>query len=393
MIRTFRYKLYRSKRTRHLERQLETAREVWNRCLALHRRYYKFTGKYLHKFRLQKQITKWKNRERFGHWYGLGNQAIQEITERIDKGYKAFFKGDLKRPPKFRGRFRQKSFTLKTAGWGFCGNRRIRIGDKTYRFHESREVLGRPKTITIKKDSVGDWWITVCSDVETEFEPIPKSGRSAGFDFGLKTFLTGSDGEKIQSPQFLKRELAALRRRSRLHSRKQKGSRNRNRSRIDLARLHRSIADRRNDWQWKTARRLVEQYDLLCFEDLQMSGMQKLWGRKVNDLAFPEFLHKLQWLAQKTGKSVVKIDRWAPTSKKCGTCGELNPDLKLRDRSWKCPHCGAILDRDLNAAKNIFEIGVADFDGFGHEPAEEVVSDTDCFAVRASTSDAGIPRL
>jgi len=375
MIRTFRYKLYRSKRTRHLERQLEIAREIWNRCLAVHRRYYKLTGRYLNKFRLQKQITSWKKRKRFKHWSLLGSQAIQEVVERIDKGYKSFFKKDVKRPPKFRGRFRQKSFTLKTAGWGFCGDRRIRIGDRIYKFHESREVLGRPKTLTVKKDSVGDWWITVCSDVETEFESIPKSGRSAGFDFGLKTFLVGSDGIEIQSPQFLKRDIAALRRLSRNHSRKQKGSRNREKSRLDLAMLHRSIADRRNDWQWKTARSLVEAYDVLCFEDLQMSGMQKRWGRKVADLAFPEFLHKVQWLALKTGKTVVKIDRWAPTSKKCGACGELNRGLKLEDRNWKCGHCGAVLNRDLNAATNIFETGVAGLDGFGHEPAEEAASD------------------
>ena len=375
MIRTYRYKLYRSGRTRHLERQLEIAREVWNRCVAVHRRYYKLTGKYLNKFRLQKRITSWKRRERFRHWNLLGSQAIQEVVERIDKGYRAFFKRDLKRPPKFRGRFRQRSFTLKTAGWGFCGDRRIRIGDKQYKFHESRQVLGKPKTLTVKKDSVGDWWITIVVDQKHEFEEIPKSGRSAGFDFGLKMFLVGSDGSEVQSPQFLKSDLAALRRMSRNHSKKQKGSNNRNRSRLELARLHRRIADRRDDWQWKTARRLVEAYDLLCFEDLNMSGMQKRWGRKVADLAFPEFLHKLQWLAQKTGKEVVKIDRWAPTSKKCGACGAINHGLKLKDRNWKCPHCGAVLDRDLNAAKNILEIGIAGFDRFGHEPAEKAASD------------------
>jgi len=98
-----------------------------------------------------------------------------------------------------------------------------------------------------------------------------------------------------------------------------------------------------------------------------MSGMQKRWDRKVNDLAFPEFLRKLEWLALKTGKTVVKIDRWAPTSKKCGACGSVNHDLKLQDRSWKCPHCGTVLDRDRNAATNIFELG--------HQLAEETVED------------------
>ena len=367
MIRAFRYKLYRSKRTRNLGRQLEVAREVWNRCIAIHRKYYSITGTYLNKFRLQKQITKWKKQDRFQHWSLLGSQAIQEVTERIDKGYKAFFKKDLKRPPKFRGRFRQRSFTLKTAGWALAGNREIRIGDRIYKFHQSRDILGKPKMLTVKKDNVGDWWITICSEVKIESEPISKSGKSAGFDFGLKTFLTSSDGEEIISPQFLKRDLAELRRKSRLHSKKKKGSRNREKSRLDLARLHRRIANRRSDWQWKTARQLVERYDTLCFEDLSMSGMLKRWGRKVSDLAFPEFLHKLEWLALKHDKEVIKVDRWEPTSKKCGSCGSINHDLQLSDRVWECLHCGTIHDRDLNAACNIFELG--------HQLTEEIESD------------------
>jgi len=101
-----------------------------------------------------------------------------------------------------------------------------------------------------------------------------------------------------------------------------------------------------------------------------MSNMLKRWGRKVNDLAFPEFLHKLEWLALKYGKTVVKIDRWEPTSKKCGSCGSINHDLQLKERIWTCPHCETIHDRDLNAANNIHELG--------HQLTEETKSDALC---------------
>ena len=366
MIQSYKFKLYRTKKTRELAWQAEIARQIWNRCLAVHRRYYRRTGKYLNKNRLQKRMTVWKTWKRFSHWNELGSQAIQDVADRLDKGYSAFFKHDVKRPPRFKPERKRKSFTLKQAGWGLNGNE-VRIGKRTYKFHKSREVLGSPKTLTVKKDGVGDWWISIVCEAENESETYPKTGKSAGFDFGLKTFLTSSDGEAVASPQFLKDDLTAVRRKSRNHSTKQSGSNRRRKSRIDLARQHRKIADRRDDWQWKLANRLVREYDNLYFEDLSMAGMKKLWGRKVSDLAFTSFLKKVEWLATKHGKSCLKIDRWEPTSKKCNSCGEINHDLTLADRTWTCPRCNTVHDRDGNAARNIFESG--------HRLAEEAASD------------------
>jgi putative transposase len=366
MIITYKFKLYKTKKTRELAWQAEIARQVWNRCLAVHRRYYRRTGKCLNKYRLQKRMTVWKTWKRFSHWNELGSQAIQDIADRLDKGYKAFFKHDVKHPPRFKSEDKRKSFTLKQigCGWGLSGDREIRIGNRTYKFHRSREVLGTPKTLTVKKDRVGDWWISIACEVENESETYPKSGKSAGFDFGLKTFLTSSDGETITSPQFLKRDLSAVRRKSRNHSTKVKGSNRRRKSKVDLARCHGRIACKRDDWQWKLANRLVKEYDNLYFEDLNMNGMKALWGRKISDLGFADFMKKVEWLAIKRGKRVVRIDRYAPTSKKCGACGEINDSLTLADRNWKCGHCGAVHDRDRNAANNIYELG--------HQLAEEV---------------------
>ena len=376
-MRTYRFKLYRSRRTKHLDRQVGIAASVWNKCMELHKGYYRFTGRFLPLHRLQKQLTKIKKRESHSFWSGLGSQAIQEIAERVDRGYRAFFRKDAKRPPKFRSFRKFSSFTLKQAGWGFVGHNEIRIGSQAYKFHKSREVLGVPKTVTLKRNPLGEWFMTVVvDDSGVKDEAFPKTGRSAGFDFGLKDFLVASDGRKIRSPEFLKQSLGELKAKSRAVSTKNRGSNNRHRARLDLARTHADVANRRDDWQWKLANELVREFDVLCFEDLNIKAMQKRWGRKVSDLSFPEFLQKVEWLCRKRGKTFVKVGRWEPTSKKCSGCGWRNDGLSLSDRLWECGGCGAVHDRDVNAARNIHDVGLAGVDGFGHEPAEEAASAT-----------------
>jgi putative transposase len=190
---------------------------------------------------------------------------------------------------------------------------------------------------------------------EVKFEP----SRIAGFDFGLKTFLTCSDSSKIESPQFLKRSLHAIKQASREHSKKQKGSSNRERARKNLVRQHEKVVNRRTDWFWKLAHDLTERFDLLCFETLNLKGMQRLWGRKVSDLAFANFLEILEWVALKKGKEVVFVNRWYPSSKTCSNCGQVLDSLDLSVRSWRCPSCQVVNGRDENAARNIKAVGAS----------------------------------
>jgi len=146
------------------------------------------------------------------------------------------------------------------------------------------------------------------------------TSKIAGFDFGLKTFLTCSDGSQIESPQFLKQSLNLIKRASRSHSKKVKGSANKERSRKNLVRKHEDVTNRRSDWFWKLAHELTSKFDILCFETLNLKGMKKLWGRKVSDLAFREFTQILDWVAIKKGKQVIYIDPWYPSSKTCSKC-------------------------------------------------------------------------
>jgi len=160
-------------------------------------------------------------------------------------------------------------------------------------------------------------------------KPNSRQVKLRSFDFGLKTFLTCSDGSKIESQQFLKQSLNAIKKASRQHSKKRKGLANRERARLNLVRKHEDVTNRRSDWFWKLAHELTNRFDVLCFETLNLKGMQRLWGRNISDLAFGEFLKILEWVATLKGKQVVFIDRWYPSSKTCSNCGHVLKELAL----------------------------------------------------------------
>jgi len=238
-------------------------------------------------------------------------------------------------------------------GATILGHGRIKILGQNYRFNQSRPVTGTIKTVTVRRDALHDIHITFSCDQVLQTEQAPKTGLSAGADFGLKDFLTLSTGEKIAAPQPLKAELRHLRKAQRVLSRKQKGSKARNRARLDVARVHRKVA---NDWQWKTARMLLLTFDLLAFETLNLRGMQQLWGRKVGDLSFADFLRKAGWLARKLGRDLLKIDQWEPSTKTCRACGRRR-EMPLNMRIFVCEGCGYVEHRDVNASHNILEAG------------------------------------
>ncbi|MGH1392949.1 MAG: RNA-guided endonuclease InsQ/TnpB family protein [Trichormus sp.] len=356
-MKTLKFKLYQRKRNRFLKRMINASGVIYNHTIALHKRYYRMWGKHLNCAKLQAHIAKLRKRNPF--WQTVGSQAVQDICQRIEKAYKLFFKHNKKgvRPPVFKKVKKYKSFTLKQAGYKFLGGNRVKIGNKVYQFWKSREIEGTVKTLTIKRTSLGELFMVVVVDDGSKSEVEIKTGKIAGFDFGLKTFLTCSDGTKIDSPQFFKQSLNAITKASRQHSKKLKGSANRERARLNLVRKYEDISNRRSDWFWKLAHELTDRFDVLCFETLNLKGMQRLWGRKISDLAFGEFLQILEWVAKKKNKLVVFIDPWYPSSKTCSSCGHILESLDLSVRRWRCPSCQSENDRDENASLNIQRVG------------------------------------
>ncbi|MDJ0796696.1 MAG: transposase [Calothrix sp. MO_167.B12] len=358
-MKTLKFKLYQHKRNRYLKRTINAAGVIYNHCIALHKRYYRMWGVHLSCAKLQTHIARLRRRNYF--WQLVGSQAVQDICQRIDKSYQLFFKHHKKgvRPPGFKKVKKYKSFTLKQAGYKFLGGNRVKIGSQVYRFCQSREIEGKIKTLTIKRTPLGELFMVVVVDTVVEPEIESVTSKIAGFDFGLKTFLVCSDGTKIESPQFFKKSLNAIKKASRYDSKKLKGSANRERARKNLVRKHEKVTNQRRDWFWKLAHYLTDKFDVLCFETLNLKGMHRLWGRKISDLAFGEFLQILEWVAKHKGKLVVYVDRWYPSSKTCSSCGHVLESLALNVRQWRCPSCGSVNSRDENAAKNIQAVGAS----------------------------------
>ena len=366
-MKTYKFKLYSNHGNRELHKTIDGHAQVWNHCIAIQRRYYAIYSKYISKFRLINHISKLKKLSRFAHWNQLPSQAIQDVAARIDKGYQAMFEAHAKGKrwgrPRFKPHRKYKSFTLLQAGWKILPGNKIRIGKPVYQYFKSREVLGNPKRCTIKRDAIGDVYICILTDhAEPDLNRV-MTGKIAGFDFGLKRYLTGHNGHDIESPQFFKRSLNAIKRANRNHCRKRKGSKNRQRTRLNFARRHRKIANQREDFHWKLAHQLTDTYDEIRLEDLNLQGMKALWGRKVSDLGFADFVKKLVYIASKKGVKITFIDKWYPSSKTCSVCGYVNEALNLRDRTWQCPSCHTQFDRDRNAAVNIHRVGASTHEG------------------------------
>ena len=279
----------------------------------------------------------------------------------MDRSYQAFFdhvkegRKGRKSPPKFCKRQKYRSFTLKQAGYRFHDENRITIAGRDYKYFAHRPFNGTIKTVTIKRTGAGDYFLYVVCQI-TVAEVYPRTGKAVGLDFGLMCFLTTSDGQRIESPRWLEQHMQGLRAASRKVSRCQKGSKNRARAVKDLARMQEHIANCRRDWFFKLSHQLVSEYGSIGVEDLNLDAMKRLWGRKVSDYAYAEFLSILQYVAETTGASVVRAGRWDPTTKKCHVCQTLVPPIPLNQREWLCPSCGIHHDRDINAAINIRDI-------------------------------------
>jgi len=347
------YKAYNNKRLKKLHSKINTAAWIWNHCVALQRRYYKLYGKYINVNRLQKHIAKLRRKN--PKWKELNSQSVQEICQRLDAAYQRFFKKLAKRPPKFKKAKNFSSFVLKKSGWKVDGN--VLIIDKTkHKFVKSREYENI-KRIAVKRNKLGEIFFVFCCDIQ------PKSYKrvgdsTIGIDFGLKTFLTIYNGDEIKSPEFFKAALEQVRKANNNFSTKKKGSNNRKKALKALQRVHINISNKRDDFEWKLAHKLCKHNSFIALEDLNIEGMKRKWGRKVSDLSFSSFVNKLEQVAVKYGTVVQKIDRFYPSSKSC-SCGVVNKDLKLSDRSWACESCGTVHDnRDLLAANNILTEGI-----------------------------------
>ncbi len=360
--RTYKYQIREHPKNVRLGNMLDDLGDVHNHFLALEKRYYRIYGKYAGRYRLQPHLTKLLERTH-KHWAWIPRDTLDAVIIRIHITYDRFFDG-LGGLPKFKRKDRYRSAKFQSAYQLEEGRVRIsfkawdesshslKFNKRWFSFHQHREWNGNVRYIQILRDSVGTYWLYVITD-DSSTEPYLATGESVGIDFGLETYLTLNTGEKIEHPQPLKQSLTELRKLNKSLSRKVKGSHNWWRAVGELARLYRKIANQRKDWHYKRATDLCRRFDTIVVETLNLEGMKRLWGRKVSDLAFYQFVQILKFKCFKHKREFLQIGQWTPTTKPCSECGHHNENLSLSDRQWTCPACGSHHDRDVNAAMNI----------------------------------------
>lgn len=348
----FRYRLYPNREQQDgLAVQFGHARFVYNWALATRDAYYREHNADIGYYALKRMMTDLKRQPDHAWLKEADSQALQAKVEDLDRAFTNYFK-KLSRHPRFKRRHSHQSIRYPQR-FKFDGDRVYlpKVGWVKIVLH--RPLEGRPKSLTVSKTKSGEYYASVLCEVEADVSPNSKP--CVGVDLGLKDFAVLSTGEKVKHPKYLRRAERRLKKLQQRLSRKKKGSANRNKARLLVARQHEHVARQRADFLHKLSYRLVTQHGVVCMEDLNISGMlanHKL-AKSIADSGWGMFGHFCEYKAEWYGSRVVRADRFYPSSKTCSICGCINHDLTLSDRFWTCENCGAHHDRDINAAINL----------------------------------------
>lgn len=365
MRKTFQFRLNPTHHQRTLLlKTLETCRWVYNKTLEIRKNSWEKEQKTLSLYDTNKLLTTWKREQaEFGQVY---SQVLQNVQERVDLAFKAFFrrvKAGENDPgyPRFKGRNRYDSFTFKQSGFSLKGKHLSisKIGDVKIILH--RPLEGKCKTLTIRRDSIGNWY--ACFSCEVAERPLPPTDKVVGVDLGLTTFAVLSNGDEIKRQRWMKRDAKDIARLQRKKEKFAKGSPERRKVVHALQHAYMRVTNRRENFAHQESRKLINEFQFIAFEDLNIKGMQangnKVINRGIADVAWGQFVQFTTYKAAEAGRGVALVDP-KNTTQMCSGCGEIIPkDLRVREHI--CPHCGLKLSRDHNAALNILARGLASF--------------------------------
>lgn len=363
MERAFKYRVYPTPEQETLLRQtLGCVRLVYNKALAYRTEAWYERQERVDYIQSSAQLTLWKQQEDLNFLNDVSSVPLQQGLRNLQKAFGNFWAGRAQYP-----NFKKKrnggsaEFTKSAFRWK-DGQVFLAKCTEALPIRWSRQLPKgcEPSTITVKLDSAGRWFVSLLV-ADLTIKPFPSAMQSVGIDLGITSLLALSTGEKILNPKHFNRLRKKLQRVQKALSRKVKGSKNREKARLKVAKVHAQISDARQDFLHKLTTQLVRENQTIAVEDLAVKNMVKnhKLARAISDASWGELVRQLTYKAAWYGRNLVKIDRWFPSSKRCGNCGHIVDKLPLNIREWTCSSCGAGHDRDLNAAANILAAGLA----------------------------------
>jgi len=358
----YKYRCYPTEEQRHfLAQTFGCARYVWNWSLEHRTNAYHNEGESLNFAAMCRRLTQLKKDEEHEWLSDPSSVVLQQSLRNQEQALINFFEGRAQYP-NFKRKHGTQSARHTKAAFSYDGEARTLNLAKmpgTLKVNWSRDLRGEPTAVTVALDPAGRYHVSI--ECEVPVEDLPKTGSAVGADVGITSYVTLSTGEKVGNPRFLEKAYRQLRRAQKKRSRKEKGSKNWEKQKRRIAKIHAKIADKRSDFLHKLTTRLVREHDTICVETLSVKNMQKnhCLAKAISDAAWSEFVRQLEYKCEWYGKRLITIDRWFPSSKRCHSCGHVHEDMPLSVRAFECEGCGRHLDRDVNASKNIKAAGLA----------------------------------
>ena len=364
VYRTYKFRMYPNAGQRQvLARYFGSVRFIYNHYLAERKRQYEETGRSDGYARQAKDLVALKRTEGFDWLKEINSQTLQQALMHLETAYKNFFNhtADF---PKFKSRKRGGSFTVPQFCYIENGYVHIPKFKEGLKVKDHRKVKGAVRSMTISITPTGKYYVSILT--EEQYEPIARINQSVGLDMGLKSLVITSDGETYDNNRYTKKYEQKLAAAQKHLARKQKDSNGWEEQRMKVAKIHESLANSRKDWQHKVSADIVKRYDTICIEDLGVKQMEEKkkgvkknrLSKSISDAGWSSLVAMIVYKAEMNDRTVVKVDRYYPSSKTCSVCGWKNDNLTLANRSWTCPECGTTHDRDKNAAVNILSEGL-----------------------------------
>jgi putative transposase len=357
----YRFRLYPTDEQRTaLAKTFGCARYVYNWALDLRTQSYCEEGKSVSYTDTSKALTKLKRDEDHEWLKEPSSVALQQSLRNLESAFQNFFDGRAGYPSfkrkhgKETARLASNAFTL----YGKSLSAAKGPGALNVRWSRDLPDTCNVTSVTLTKDSAGRYFVSLtCTE---EKDPLPETSKTVGVDLGITDVAVTSDGHKSGNPKHLENDLYRLKKAQRRLSRKMKGSENWKKQKRRVANIHARIADKRNDFLHKLSRKLVDENQTICLETLNVKGMQqnRSLAHSISGTGWSTLVRQIEYKAEWAGRTVVKIDRWFPSTKRCSACGHVRKTKPLSERHWRCEECGESHDRDVNAAKNIRTVGL-----------------------------------